>query len=282
MGSLSVVPPEHRPRRAARDPRSLPDQHPWFAAAHCDPRRGRARIPVVRPVILPLVVAAALLAGCGGGSGGPTAPTTDTAMQVVTIPNTVPRGTPPPAASASDEQVIRLWADTLRHGDVAGAARVFGLPAITQIQPGAPFLELRTRGQARAFNASLSCGAVLLRTERAEGAHRRRVPPVGAARWLLRQRIGRDRPHRVRDRSRPHHALDPAAQRARRRPDAADAGAPDADQRRRSSDGDRAAGQRSEATYRRRRTASARRRRRPRRRPRSRACAVWSRCRRAR
>jgi len=123
----------------------------------------------VRRVVLSLLaLSAAAIAGCGGGSGGPTNPA-QTAMQVVTVPNTVPHGTPPAPSSASDAQVIRLWADTLRHGDVAGAAGMFGLPAITQIQPGAPFLELRTRAQARAFNRSLPCGAVLLRTERYRG-----------------------------------------------------------------------------------------------------------------
>jgi hypothetical protein len=120
----------------------------------------------VRTPALLLAVVALLLAGCGGGSKGPTAPTE---MQVVTVPSTVPHNTAPPPASASDEQVIRLWADTLRHGDVAGAAGMFALPAVTEIQPGAPAIELRTRAQARAFNRSLSCGAVLLRTERAKG-----------------------------------------------------------------------------------------------------------------
>lgn len=90
-------------------------------------------------------------------------------MAVITVPNTVPHDTTPPPASASDEQVIRLWADTLRHGDVAGAAALFAVPTVTQIQPGLPFLELRTRAQARAFNRALPCGAVLLRTQRERG-----------------------------------------------------------------------------------------------------------------
>lgn len=118
-----------------------------------------ARITFVRPWLLLLALGAVLLTGCGGGSGGPTTPTTQTQMQVVTVPNTVPHNTPPPPASASDEQVIRLWADTLRHGDVDGAAGMFAVPAVTRIQPGAPFLELRTRKQVRAFNAGLTCAA---------------------------------------------------------------------------------------------------------------------------
>jgi hypothetical protein len=124
----------------------------------------------MRRAALLLSLSALLVAGCGGGGGGPTSPQgTGTGMAIVTLPNTVPHNTPPPVATASDEQVIRLWADTLRHGDVAGAAAVFGLPTITQIQPGLPVQQLRTRAQARAFNASLPCGAVLLRTEREKG-----------------------------------------------------------------------------------------------------------------
>jgi hypothetical protein len=124
----------------------------------------------VRRAALLVFLCALVVTGCGGGRGGPTQPQgTGTGMAIVTLPNTVPHDTAPPPATASDEQVIRLWADTLRHGDVAGAAAMFGLPTITQIQPGLPFLQLRTRAAARAFNASLPCGAVLLRTEREKG-----------------------------------------------------------------------------------------------------------------
>jgi len=152
VGSLKVVPDQDRRTPGLTKPPALRDRGPWFAAAAA------------------LAASALLAAGCGGGSGGPTAPhDTGTGMAVVTVPNTVPRHTPPPPASASDEHVIRLWADTLRRGDVDGAAGMFGLPTITQIQPGAPILQLRTRAQARAFNRGLPCGAVLLRTEHRRG-----------------------------------------------------------------------------------------------------------------
>jgi hypothetical protein len=65
----------------------------------------------------------------------------------------------PPRSAAT---VIRAWADTLRRGDVDGAAAYFALPAI--VQNGTPPLRLETRAQARAFNASLPCGARLIRT----------------------------------------------------------------------------------------------------------------------
>lgn len=61
-------------------------------------------------------------------------------------------------------RVIRGWVDTLRAGNVAGAAGYFAVPAI--VQNGTPLIKLRTRGQVRLFNAALPCGAKLLRTFR--------------------------------------------------------------------------------------------------------------------
>jgi hypothetical protein len=68
---------------------------------------------------------------------------------------------PPP------ERVIRDWADTLRSGDVAGAARFFALPSI--VQNGSDPIALHTRADARAFNQTLPCGARLLRTSSSAG-----------------------------------------------------------------------------------------------------------------
>lgn len=91
-----------------------------------------------------------VLAGCGGGDGdGPN------------------RERSRPAAAAAAERVIRDWADTLRRGDVEGAARRFALPSVVVVQVGGPEVRLRTRGEAESFNASLPCGAVLARTVRA-------------------------------------------------------------------------------------------------------------------
>jgi hypothetical protein len=74
-----------------------------------------------------------------------------------------------PAGRAVDPKqaakVIRAWADTLRKGDVAGAASFFALPSV--VENGTPPIELRTRADARLFNRSLPCGARLLRTSSA-------------------------------------------------------------------------------------------------------------------
>ena len=62
----------------------------------------------------------------------------------------------------SAQAVIKAWADTLRSGDVNGAAGYFSVPAL--VQNGTPPLSLMTRAEVRAFNRSLPCGARLLRT----------------------------------------------------------------------------------------------------------------------
>jgi hypothetical protein len=87
-----------------------------------------------------VVVAGAAGAGCGGDN--------------------VFEGKQRPARAPED--VIRAWADSLRRGDVRGAAEFFALPSV--VSNGTPPIVLRTRGEARAFNSALPCGARLLRT----------------------------------------------------------------------------------------------------------------------
>ena len=70
-------------------------------------------------------------------------------------------------SSRSPAAVIRDWADTLRAGDVRGAAEFFALPSV--VANGTPPIILRTRADARRFNEELPCGARLLRTSSAAG-----------------------------------------------------------------------------------------------------------------
>jgi hypothetical protein len=81
--------------------------------------------------------------GCGGGSGAS-------------------QSHPAARTEADAATVIRHWADTLRRGDVRGAAALFALPSI--VSNGTPPITLHTRADARLFNASLPCGARLIRT----------------------------------------------------------------------------------------------------------------------
>jgi hypothetical protein len=68
----------------------------------------------------------------------------------------------PKPPTSSPEAVIRAWADTLRSGNIGRAAAYFSLPTI--VQNGTPPIHLTKRSEVIAFNASLPCGARLLRT----------------------------------------------------------------------------------------------------------------------
>ena len=97
------------------------------------------------------------LAGCGGSSsgGGRDAPGHASGSRA------------PRTLAGDDAALIRRWADTLRAGDVDGAARLFGVPAT--VANGSVPQRLTTRAEVRAFNASLPCGARLLRTRHRAG-----------------------------------------------------------------------------------------------------------------
>jgi hypothetical protein len=129
---------------------------------------------------LAAMVGGVALAACGGGDATPkraAEPTTSTqAPPMPTGTTPAPAGTtpaprsqttpiPPPErarrADPAATRVIRAWSDALRGGDVEAAARYFALPSV--VENGPPPLRVRTRDDARAFNASLPCGAVLRR-----------------------------------------------------------------------------------------------------------------------
>jgi hypothetical protein len=66
-------------------------------------------------------------------------------------------------ADPGDVAVIKGWVDTLRRGDVEGAAAYFAIPSVAE---NGPFLvRIRSIDDARRFNASLPCGARLLRAQ---------------------------------------------------------------------------------------------------------------------
>jgi hypothetical protein len=104
-----------------------------------------------RALTLGLLALAAVAPGCGGGEA--------------------PAGRDRTAVDAPPEHrdaaIIRRWSNTLRSGDVEAAARLFAVPA-TVANGGAP-QRLTTFGAIRVFNASLPCGARLLRTRHKDG-----------------------------------------------------------------------------------------------------------------
>jgi hypothetical protein len=98
-------------------------------------------------------LAALLLAGCDIDDGPST---TTTTIQGITPSSEVPGG-----ADAADVEVIQGWVTTLAHGDVEGAAEYFALPSVAE--NGGIAITLETVEDARRFNASLPCGAKLIR-----------------------------------------------------------------------------------------------------------------------
>jgi hypothetical protein len=121
------------------------------------------------------LLTAGLLAGCGAAAhhhshsitGSPTT------VPQVQIPNVVPTGPPTGRpAPAADVTVIRGWADALRRGNVAEAARYFALPSEMVNSTGtggALVLQIRTAAEAVAAQKTLPCGARLLSTKRHGG-----------------------------------------------------------------------------------------------------------------
>jgi hypothetical protein len=98
-------------------------------------------------------VSALALAGCGANGADVT--------ETVSVPAAQAPREHDPAPDAAT-RVIRGWSDTLRHGDVDGAARYVALPSIVQIQPGGPAERITQRRQAVVFQTILPCGARLI------------------------------------------------------------------------------------------------------------------------
>jgi hypothetical protein len=106
------------------------------------------------------------LAACGGS----TARHTTTAGQRAASPATVapqkdyshyyPPGTHP--ASRAAVQAINGWADELRAGHVRRAASYFDTPVV--VQNASPVFVLRSRRDVLQFNATLPCGAHVVKT----------------------------------------------------------------------------------------------------------------------
>jgi hypothetical protein len=75
------------------------------------------------------------------------------------------------SAAPSGEAVIRDWSNTLRRGDVAGAARYFALPSIFANGTGTGIgglavVTIHTESEAVTVNSELTCGSVLLSAKR--------------------------------------------------------------------------------------------------------------------
>jgi limonene-1,2-epoxide hydrolase len=102
------------------------------------------------PRAVAAIALALALAACGGGansSGGSDS-------------STVPGG-----ANVADVDVIQAWVAALDRGDLDAAASYFAIPSVAENGP--LLLHITTRGEARAFNATLPCGARVVRASSA-------------------------------------------------------------------------------------------------------------------
>ena len=113
---------------------------------------------------LSLAVLALVIAGCGGGGGDKSAATPTPSPSPTAAPEQS-AASPEPGVDKADLAVVTAWADTLRRGDVAGAAAKFALPIV--VANGFTPIRLRTREQARIFNRALPCGAKVTDAEAA-------------------------------------------------------------------------------------------------------------------
>ncbi|MFL5871303.1 MAG: hypothetical protein ACJ75R_09490 [Solirubrobacterales bacterium] len=101
-------------------------------------------MPDVKRVAATLLAVVVLLAaGCDSGD--------DTGSSTTTIPG---------GADPAKVVVIDDWAKALTAGDIDRAASYFAIPSLTQ--NAGPKYEIADEGQARSFNASLPCGAILV------------------------------------------------------------------------------------------------------------------------
>lgn len=118
------------------------------------------------PTTLALAALLALLlftSACGGDSDetapAPAAPEEESPTEE---PSAEDEEFSPDTAEAdpADVEVIEAWSDSLREGDVDAAADYFAIPSVAENGP--QLLRIRDRSDARKFNFSLPCGAVLV------------------------------------------------------------------------------------------------------------------------
>ena len=90
---------------------------------------------------------ALVFAGCGGGGGAAT-------ITGTVAPEVPGKGDP------ADVQVIQGWSAALDRGDVDAAANYFAIPSVAE---NGVLLHIETPREARLFNATLPCGARVIR-----------------------------------------------------------------------------------------------------------------------
>jgi hypothetical protein len=116
------------------------------------------------------------LAACGS-SGPPRMTLRTPGVQTGTSDGTFPLASPTPVATptatpkpkgkpvtATEKRIIQRWSDALRHGHVNEASGYFDVPSV--VSNGDTPATLASKADVRLFNATLACGAKLVKTRR--------------------------------------------------------------------------------------------------------------------
>jgi hypothetical protein len=111
-------------------------------------------VPLPALVLVSALVLALALAACGYDGRVTVSDEPASALEPADVPGD---------ADAADVQLIDAWATALTAGDIDGAARFFAIPSVTE---NGPVLQIENLDQARLFNATLPCGAELIRATR--------------------------------------------------------------------------------------------------------------------
>jgi hypothetical protein len=124
-----------------------------------------------------LAALALLLCACGGKPSRLTLHTPDTATGKDATSFPLPAPTPTATAKPDptpkpqggpvtndEKRVIRGWSDALRQDHVAAASKFFQVPSL--VSNGGAADTLASKADVRAFNATLTCGAKLVKTRR--------------------------------------------------------------------------------------------------------------------
>jgi hypothetical protein len=98
----------------------------------------------------------------GAKTGDPSVVAAATTPEPTATPTPKPKGGP---VTSEEKRVIRGWSEELRHGHVTAASRYFTIPSVvSNIAGGAD--KLSSRDAVKQFNATLPCGAKLVKTRR--------------------------------------------------------------------------------------------------------------------
>jgi len=116
---------------------------------------------VLRRLFLTALTGLCLTFGACGADEEPT-PAAEPATEESNAEGAADEGSESPDPDATDVEVIEGWSEALTEGDIEVAAEYFAVPSVAE---NGLLIEIESIEDARLFNESLPCGAVLEGTE---------------------------------------------------------------------------------------------------------------------